>query len=170
MGFKERIQQYLRNKWDHATKASLLGKGNYVKKRAEQTGYQTKVWRDYYFIAACYAFALGNEEEGKKIISVLQQHTPQYDPSERFGTIRNYGEGLEKRLEELSLNDRERVNIMFTEFNESCNTSRAMQQFLERYQTFSFDWVAAYFPAMKKPLRTETVQFYGQPVEDAFFG
>lgn len=82
----------------------------------------TEVWADYFFIAACYAYAAGDSMKGDSYKSAIKTVFPTYNPLPRFGWHQFFTPERDD-LDNLTLAER----------------YSAMRSFIAEYTSFSFE-------------------------------
>lgn len=77
--------------WLETILKKLMGEDKFNASSMLACGMQTKqenapghVWADYYFLAACYSSAAGDERSKKAAVDQIKETFPNYDPSTRF--------------------------------------------------------------------------------------
>lgn len=124
------------------------------------------VYADYFFLAACYASAAGDEELVKDAVSKLKGYFPNYNPAKRLCE-----EVVD--LGKISKKDEEERNATYETFKNKLGIIIKMNTFCDTHETFSFgDALGKYFPSAKKMKTRITILKYtlkggtAQPEQD----
>jgi hypothetical protein len=130
------IHAKLREDKDYSGAMDMMGEGFHALRQLVPG----QVWADYWFIAACYASAGGDEHTVKYAIGEIWQRFPEYDPASRF-TWESTG------IDDIAYDDVREANAMFDIFRYRAPVITKMNQFCERHPDFSFrDALGTYFP------------------------
>ena len=92
-----------------------LIKGEKIKKKY----HQTQVWADYFFIAACYAYSVGDKDKGLNLVNQIKESFSDYDPLPRFSWGYLFRPGKGDELDDNSFQERYILMRKFVN-NNSC--------------------------------------------------